>query len=141
MRFYLTDESGNPAQNVDKLSNGIAQSNVGHKLLKMMGWTGGGLGKGGQGISEPIRAADFNNRQGIKYFVIYIYIYIYIYDLARDCPNMKWNSFIGFGSSQTDIQFKSKIRKLLEEYTSSHNPYDLIFTPDFSSEQRATIHK
>ena len=30
----------------------------------MMGWSGGGLGKGGQGISEPIRAADFNNRQG-----------------------------------------------------------------------------
>ena len=34
----------------------------------MMGWTGGGLGKGGQGISEPIRAADFNNRQGIYAF-------------------------------------------------------------------------
>jgi hypothetical protein len=30
----------------------------------MMGWSGGGLGKGGQGISEPIRAADFNKRQG-----------------------------------------------------------------------------
>ena len=29
-----------------------------------MGWSGGGLGKGGQGISEPIRAADFNSRQG-----------------------------------------------------------------------------
>ena len=50
-------------------------------------------------------------------------------------------SIVGFGSSQTDMEFKSKIRKLLEEYTSSHNPYDLIFTPDFSSEQRATIHK
>ena len=33
-----------------------------------MGWTGGGLGKGGQGISEPIRAADFNNRQGTSAF-------------------------------------------------------------------------
>ena len=29
-----------------------------------MGWSGGGLGKGGQGISEPITAAGVTNRQG-----------------------------------------------------------------------------
>ena len=40
----------------------LGSSNVGHKLLKMMGWQGGGLGKGGSGISEPISAQSINQR-------------------------------------------------------------------------------
>jgi len=32
----------------------LADDNVGNKLLKMMGWTGGGLGKYNQGRVDPI---------------------------------------------------------------------------------------
>ena len=62
--IHISDENGQTVQGGEHSSQYIEQSNVGHKLLKMMGWSGGGLGKGGQGISEPIRAAEFNKRQG-----------------------------------------------------------------------------
>ena len=34
----------------------ISGSNIGHKMLAMMGWSGGGLGQHGSGRSEPITA-------------------------------------------------------------------------------------
>lgn len=36
------------------LDTPIGDGSLGNKLLKMMGWTGGGLGKEGKGITEPI---------------------------------------------------------------------------------------
>ena len=48
-----------------KQNKALSTGNVGHKLLKMMGWSGGGLGKGGGGISEPITAQAINNREGL----------------------------------------------------------------------------
>ncbi len=40
----------------------LGSDNVGHRLLKLMGWSGGGLGKGGGGISEPVTATAICNR-------------------------------------------------------------------------------
>lgn len=37
----------------------IAEENVGRRMLEKMGWkTGEGLGKGGDGMSEPVRLLD-----------------------------------------------------------------------------------
>jgi hypothetical protein len=38
-------------ENADQANDALQANNVGHKLLQMMGWSGGGLGKEGSGIS------------------------------------------------------------------------------------------
>ena len=90
-------------------SGEIGTSNIGNKLLRMMGWSGGGLGKGGSGISEPITATAIMNREG-------------------------------FGSKNAGREFKQKIKKIVEEYAASTNPYDLVFTAGFDNEQRKEMH-
>jgi len=52
----------------------LGNSNVGHKLLSLMGWSGGGLGKEGAGRAEPVTATSLFGREGLgnrctgKYF-------------------------------------------------------------------------
>ena len=81
---YVSD--GGTTIDVDSLDNAeqaddsLTSSNVGHKLLQMMGWSGGGLGKEGGGISEPITAQAVFNRQGLgtstsgslRYYIFFI---------------------------------------------------------------------
>ena len=113
---YLSDGTTVSAEDLDKSdqiganSEKIQSSNMGHKLLKLMGWDGGGLGKGGAGISEPITATALGGRAG-------------------------------FGSGRgADKAFKDSVRKVIEEYALSSNPYDLVFTTGFDNEQRKHMH-
>ena len=39
--------------------------NIGHKLLSLMGWAGGGLGKDGAGRAEPVTATTVFGREGL----------------------------------------------------------------------------
>lgn len=41
----------------------IDESNVGHQLLKKMGWGGQGLGKQESGIVDPIKQGEVRDRQ------------------------------------------------------------------------------
>ena len=42
-----------------------AGGNIGHKLLSLMGWAGGGLGKDGVGRAEPVTATTVFGREGL----------------------------------------------------------------------------
>ena len=46
-------------------ADALGQSNMGHKLLSMMGWSGGGLGKDGGGRAEPVTATTVFGRSAV----------------------------------------------------------------------------
>lgn len=46
----------------------IPEGNVGHQMLRRMGWEGTGLGSSHQGIQEPVRGGDVRD-QGDRYKV------------------------------------------------------------------------
>ena len=45
---------------------------MGHKLLSMMGWSGGGLGKDGGGRAEPVTATTVFGRSGFVLLILII---------------------------------------------------------------------
>ena len=112
---YCSDGTTIDSQTLEKnetpaKNESIPTSNLGHKLLQMMGWKGGGLGKGGSGISEPISAQSIFGRQGLG------------------------------SSGNTPQAFKQRIRTLITDYAHSQNPFDLVFTSGFDNEQRKEMH-
>lgn len=90
----------------------IADSNKGKKLLQKMGWTGGGIGKDGAGIEEPVSMKQVINREGL---------------------GLEAQRGITGG-------FRSRITELLENYASSERQDDLVFSPHFRKEERIIIH-
>ncbi|CAK9815072.1 NF-kappa-B-repressing factor [Anthophora plagiata] len=91
----------------------ISDDNIGKKLMKLMGWTGGGLGKSQQGIVEPITLKQQISREGL---------------------GLKSNS-----CNMTDLKVKAK--DIMRKYLSGDMQNDLVFSADFTSEERAAIHQ
>jgi calcium homeostasis ER protein len=59
-----------PFIQVADLDTRIAEDNVGHQMLKRMGWEGAGLGASEQGIQEPVKGGDI--RGDVDKYKVYI---------------------------------------------------------------------
>jgi len=92
----------------------VSNSNIGKKLMEKMGWKGGGLGKeGNEGIAEPIVAGNVISRAGL-----------------------------GLQAEQgISHQFLPSVKQMIQDYCLSDGEKDLVFSPLFSKEERAIIHK
>lgn len=91
----------------------ITSENIGHKLLKMMGWSGGGIGKEGLGIVEPVMLKETCGRKGL--------------------------GFSG-GPARMGSNFKTKVHQVLKEFADTVVLQDLVFSPEFDNEERKYVH-
>ncbi|XP_046362268.2 uncharacterized protein LOC124139321 [Haliotis rufescens] len=98
---------------VEKVKCEIPDSNIGNKMLRKMGWVGGGVGKNGTGRAEPVLVEQVIKRAGIGH--------------------SKEKGMSG--------DTMNRIRKCVENYARSDNYGDLVFSSDFTKEERALIHQ
>ncbi|XP_068181657.1 NF-kappa-B-repressing factor [Antennarius striatus] len=93
----------------------IKEDNIGNQLLRKMGWRGGGLGRDGEGISEPIRVKEQFSREGLG---------------------------LGMDMDKTGIQLsKRDIEDIIRNYASSERQNDLRFATDLNNDERKQIHQ
>ncbi|CAF4833162.1 unnamed protein product [Pieris macdunnoughi] len=87
-------------------------SSVATKMMKLMGWKGGGLGADAQGIAEPIK------------------------------PTLQMVNRAGLGSISSDIhQLRRKGMEMMKRFAASEQlDVDLVFSNEFSSEERSALH-
>ncbi|XP_069468809.1 NF-kappa-B-repressing factor [Ambystoma mexicanum] len=90
----------------------IKDDNIGNQLLRKMGWTGGGLGKEGEGIAEPISVKEQFKREGLGL------------DLDR---NPKVN--------------KRDIEMMIRNYAFSYSQENLTFSNELTNDERKQIHQ
>ena len=89
----------------------IDESNVGHKMLKTMGWSGeGGLGKDGEGISQPIIPIDRIRNTGL-----------------------------GYMSNKSGINCDI-VTRIMEDYLASDQKAPLVFSKELDRDERTQVH-
>ncbi|XP_067853356.1 NF-kappa-B-repressing factor [Heptranchias perlo] len=97
----------------EALKQKITEDNIGNQLLRKMGWKGGGLGKEGEGIAEPIMVKEQFKREGLG--------------LEMSKSGSKLN--------------KRDIEDLIKNYARSEKQEELTFSKELTNEERMQIHQ
>lgn len=102
-----------PSATVDTKIN---SDNKGFKMMKMLGWTGGALGSTGTGIEEPISVQVKVDRKGLG------------------LPSA--------GDTSADSKLNhSYFMKYLSGFKNDESSiHELVFSKDFTKEERKTLH-
>ncbi|KAI1234822.1 hypothetical protein IHE44_0003203 [Lamprotornis superbus] len=90
----------------------IKEDNIGNQILRKMGWTGGGLGKDGEGIREPISVKEQFKREGL-----------------------------GLDVERVNRIAKRDIEEIIRNYARSDSHIDLTFSRDLTMDERKQIHQ
>ncbi|XP_034759731.2 NF-kappa-B-repressing factor-like [Acipenser ruthenus] len=91
----------------------IKEDNIGNQLLRKMGWKGGGLGREGEGIAEPIKVKEQFSREGLG--------------LDMDKGGNRLN--------------KRDIEEIIRNYACSERQDDLRFSTELNNDERKQIHQ
>ncbi|XP_029463470.1 NF-kappa-B-repressing factor [Rhinatrema bivittatum] len=89
----------------------IKEDNIGNQLLRKMGWRGGGLGKEGEGIAEPICVKEQFAREGL-----------------------------GLDQEKSNKISKRDIEQIIRNYACSYRQDDLTFSTELTNDERKQIH-
>lgn len=109
------EENGREPNEQTNQNQMLDAGNKGFKMMKMLGWTGGALGVSGNGIEEPISIEMQIDRSGLG--------------LATDSPNSKKLNYDFF------VDYLTKYKR------DENATYDLVFSKDFTKEERKTLHE
>ncbi|CAK1548818.1 unnamed protein product [Leptosia nina] len=109
-QISMCDVSGRKAS-IETFGTPI-ESTVATKMMKLMGWKGGGLGANAQGIDEPIK------------------------------PKLQMVNRAGLGSKSLNMsQLRRKGMELMKRFFASDElDVDLVFSNEFSSDERSVLH-
>lgn len=109
----ITKTSNTKNKQADVERDKIQENNLGFKMLKMLGWKGGSLGvKGSEGIIDPVTCEIKIGRGGLG-------------STGGNIGNFDENYF----------------RNLLRNFQKNQLEYDLVFSSEFSKEERARLHQ